>query len=69
MPNSVRQGIRAFAILVPAVRAGGTLLAVAVLLAVLMIICVIWAAVWSGNKERREAALDVLDRLLRWKER
>ena len=28
---------------------------------------VIWPAVWSGKKTRRTAALDVLDRLLRWR--
>jgi hypothetical protein len=28
---------------------------------------VIFPAVWSGKKTRRTAALDVLDRLLRWK--
>ena len=40
--------------------------AVLVILA-LVIVLVIFPAVWSGKKTRRTAALDVLDRLLRWK--
>ena len=37
------------------------------LLIVLMIIGVIFPAVWSSKKTRRTAALDVLDRILRWR--
>ena len=37
------------------------------LVIVAMIGGVIFPAVWSGKKTRRTAALDVLDRLLRWK--
>ncbi len=37
------------------------------LLAVLVIAVVIFPAVWSSKKTRRTAALDVLDRLLRWR--
>ena len=37
------------------------------LLLVLVIGGVIFPAVWSRKKQRRTAALDVLDRLLRWK--
>jgi hypothetical protein len=34
---------------------------------VLVIGGVIFPAVWSGKRTRRRAALDVLDRILRWK--
>jgi hypothetical protein len=34
---------------------------------VLVVAGVILPAVWSGKKTRRTAALDVLDRLLRWR--
>jgi hypothetical protein len=65
--NSVRQGIPVLMILAP-VRAGGsTLLSAVVLSAVLVIVFVVWAAIWSRDPERRKNALDVLDRLLRWK--
>ena len=37
------------------------------LLLVLVIGGVIFPAVWSGKKTRRTAALDVLDRILRWR--
>ena len=37
------------------------------LLAVLVVGGVIMPAVWSNKKTRRTAALDVLDRLLRWR--
>jgi hypothetical protein len=37
------------------------------LLVVLMVAGVILPAVWSAKKTRRTAALDVLDRLLRWR--
>jgi hypothetical protein len=37
------------------------------LVIVLVIAGVIFPAVWSGKKTRRTAALDVLDRLLRWR--
>jgi len=37
------------------------------LLIVLLIGGVIFPAVWSSKKTRRTAALDVIDRLLRWK--
>ena len=37
------------------------------LVIVLVIGGVIFPAVWSGKKTRRTAALDVLDRILRWK--
>jgi hypothetical protein len=71
--NSVRQGARTLMILVPAgsaVRAGSTVaLLAAVLLAVILIVSVAWAAIWSGDPERRKDALAVLDRLLWWKGR
>ena len=37
------------------------------LVIVLVIAVVIIPAIWSGKKTRRTAALDVLDRILRWK--
>jgi hypothetical protein len=37
------------------------------LLLVLVIGGVIFPAVWPGKKTRRTAALDVLDRILRWR--
>lgn len=37
------------------------------LVVVLVVTGVIFPAVWSGRKTRRTAALDVLDRLLRWR--
>ncbi len=37
------------------------------LMLVLVIGGVIFPAVWSGKKTRRMAALDVLDRILRWR--
>jgi hypothetical protein len=37
------------------------------LLLVLVIGGVIFPAVWSSKKTRRTAALDVLDRILRWR--
>lgn len=37
------------------------------LLVVLMVGGVIMPAVWSSKKARRTAALDVLDRILRWR--
>ena len=37
------------------------------LLVVLVVIGVIFPAVWSSKKARRTAALDVLDRILRWR--
>jgi hypothetical protein len=40
---------------------------VLVLLALALVAVVVLTAVWSGDKERRKAALDVLDRLLRWR--
>ena len=69
MPNIVRRGVRALPFLVPAASAGRTVLSAAALLAVLVLTCVICTALWSGDKDRRETALDVLDRLLRWKGR
>lgn len=36
-------------------------------LLVLVIVGVIFPAVWSSKKTRRTAALDVLDRILRWR--
>lgn len=42
-------------------------LLVLVLLIVLVIGGVIFPAVWSRKRARRTAALDVLDRLLRWR--
>ena len=42
-------------------------LAVLALVAILMITGMIYPAVWSGKKARRTAALEVLDRLLRWR--
>ena len=41
---------------------------VVIALVVILVICgVIFPAVWSRRRTRRTAALDVLDRLLRWK--
>jgi hypothetical protein len=34
---------------------------------ILVIVLVIFPVVWSSKKTRRTAALDVLDRLLRWR--
>ena len=34
------------------------------LFAMTMIVLVVWPAVWSGDKARRDAALSVLDRIL-----
>jgi hypothetical protein len=42
-------------------------LVILILVIILVIAGVIFPAVWSGKKTRRAAALDVLDRLLRWK--
>ena len=42
-------------------------LAVLALVLVLMITGVIFPAIWSDKEARRTAALDVLDRLLRWR--
>ena len=42
-------------------------LLILVLVIILVIGGVILPAVWSGKKTRRTAALDVLDRLLRWR--
>jgi hypothetical protein len=42
-------------------------LLILVLVIVLVTGGVIFPAVWSGKKTRRTAALDVLDRLLRWR--
>ena len=42
-------------------------LVILVLVVVLVIGGVIFPAVWSGKKTRRTAALDVLDRILRWR--
>ena len=42
-------------------------LVILILVIVLVIGGVIFPAVWSSKKTRRTAALDVLDRLLRWK--
>ena len=47
-------------------RSQGVLL-VLVLLIVLVIVGVMYPAVWSRRRTRRTAALDVLDRLLPWK--
>jgi hypothetical protein len=44
----------------------GALLIVGVII-VLVIVGVIFPAVWSGKRTRRTAALDVLDRILRWR--
>lgn len=40
---------------------------VIVLLALILVAAVVLTAVWSGDKERRKAALDVLDRIMRWR--
>jgi hypothetical protein len=37
------------------------------LVIILVIGGVVFPAVWSGKKVRRTAALDVLDRILRWR--
>lgn len=42
-------------------------LVIIALAVVLVVGGVIFPAVWSGKKTRRTAALDVLDRILRWK--
>jgi threonine/homoserine/homoserine lactone efflux protein len=42
-------------------------LVIIALVVVLVIGGVIFPAVWSGKKTRRTAALDVLDRILRWR--
>jgi len=42
-------------------------LVILVLVIVLVMGGVILPAVWSGKRTRRTAALDVLDRILRWK--
>jgi hypothetical protein len=67
----VRQGLYASMILAPAISAsrtdGSTVVLVLALAAVLVVIIVIWAAIWSTDAIRREDALKVLDRLLRWK--
>jgi hypothetical protein len=42
-------------------------LALVVLIAVLLIVGVLWPAIWSQKPSRRKAALAVLDRLLRWR--
>ena len=40
---------------------------VIVLLALALVAAVALTAVWSGDKDRRQAALDVLDRIIRWR--
>jgi hypothetical protein len=40
---------------------------VVVLLALALVAAVVLTAVWSGDKDRRQAALDVLDRIIRWR--
>jgi hypothetical protein len=40
---------------------------VIVLLVLALVAVVVLTAVWSGDKERRKAALDVLDRIMRWR--
>lgn len=40
---------------------------VVVLLVVLLMATVVLTAIWSADKDRRKAALDVLDRLIRWR--
>ena len=40
---------------------------VIVLLVLAVVAAVVLTAVWSGDKDRRQAALDVLDRLIRWR--
>jgi hypothetical protein len=44
----------------------GVLTLIALVL-ILIIVGVVFPAIWSGNKARRSAALAVLDRLLRWR--
>ena len=51
---------------VPAIKDGGLVLAVAAVLLVVLLAGVAWSAIWAGE-DRRKAALEVLDRLLRWK--
>lgn len=51
----------------PGLLGNQAVLLVLVLLIVLVIGGVLFPAVWSRKKTRRTAALDVLDRLLRWK--
>ena len=36
------------------------------LLALALVAAVALTAVWSGDKDRRQAALDVLDPIIRW---
>jgi len=45
----------------------GQELFVVVLLALAVAAAVVLTAVWSRDKDRRQAALDVLDRLIRWR--
>ncbi len=51
----------------PGLLGNQAVLLVLVLLIVLVIGGVLFPAVWSRKRTRRTAALDVLDRLLRWK--
>lgn len=37
------------------------------LLVLVLVAAVVLTAVWSGDKDRRQAALDVLDRIIRWR--
>ena len=71
MFKRVRQGVRASAFLAPAisvVRAdGSTLVLVLGLAAVLVILMVVWACIWSSDADRRKDARKVLESLLRWK--
>lgn len=71
MFKRVRQGVRASAFLapaIPAVRADGSILVLVFgVAAILVIVFVVRAAIWSGDADRREDALKVLRCLLRWK--
>ena len=40
---------------------------VILLLVLALVAAVALTAVWSGDKDRRQAALDVLDRIIRWR--
>lgn len=52
---------------IPSLLRNQAALLIIVLVIVLMVAGVVLPAVWSSKKTRRTAALDVLDRLLRWR--
>ena len=46
---------------------GGQGVFVIAFLALALVAAVVLTAIWSGDKDRRQAGLDVLDRLTRWR--